>query len=425
MVATVRPRKRIFYGWWIVASAFGFAFYQSGAFFYGFGAFFNPIQQEFQWSYGLMSVVFALRSMEAGVASPIIGMSVDRVGSRRLILVGTVLFGAGMFALAAINSVLTFYAAYLLIALGQSMVFGTVPMAAVINWFHRRRGLALGIFLSGGGLGGLMVPVITALIEQTGWRGTLVVLGVGALVMGIPMAMVVRNRPEDYGYLPDGDEPGAVSTAAGAGRLAGARANPGGAEDFTLREAIRTRAFWLLTAAMILSGAAVQAVSVHHIPYLRSVGFSPALAALSVTAMAVISVPGRPVLGYAADKTDVRLLAAALLAGQGVGVFIFALAGEFWNLIPFFFTFGVAFGGMITLRPLLQSQYFGRRHFGSIQGVMMTLTTAGGIVSPVLTGVVFDLTGSYRPALLVLAVISLLSVPLLLMARRPRHAPKG
>ncbi|MBI4216142.1 MAG: MFS transporter [Chloroflexi bacterium] len=424
MVATVRPRKRIFYGWWIVASAFGFAFYQSGAFFYGFGAFFNPIQQEFQWSYGLMSVVFALRGMESGVVAPIIGMSVDRLGSRKLMLAGTIVFGAGLFALAAINSILTFYAAYLLIALGQSMVFGMVPMAAVINWFQRRRGLALGIFLSGGGLGGFMVPAITVLIEQVGWRGTLAVLGAGALVLGIPMAMVVRDRPEDYGYLPDGDEPGAAPTgAAAAARAGGSRASP--AEGLTLREALHTRAFWLLTAAMILSGAASQAVSVHHIPYLRSVGFSPALAALSVTTMAVISVPGRPILGYAADRTDVRLITAVIMSGLGVGVFVFAFVAEFWQLIPFFFTFGVGFGGMIALRPLIQSQYFGRRAFGSIQGVMQTLTTVGGIVSPVLTGVVFDLTGSYRPALLALAVISLLSVPLVLLTRRPRRVSKS
>ena len=204
-----RPAKKpIFYGWWIVLAGSISQAYTSGTFWQGFGAFFDPIIDQFGWSRALTAGAMSLQRTESGAISPFVGWFVDKFGPRNVMLFGTGLTALGFILLSRIQELWQFYAAFLVLTIGLS--FGTflIVTTAVANWFVENRSKALSITMAGSGLGGVLVPVIIWLIATTDWRTGLVVVAIGHLVIGIPVSFVMKSRPEDYGLLPDGALPG-------------------------------------------------------------------------------------------------------------------------------------------------------------------------------------------------------------------------
>ena len=156
---TWKPR-RVFYGWWIVVACFFISLYTGGVVFYGFTAFFEPLADKFHWSYAQISFAASLRGMEAGLLAPLVGILVDRWGSRRLLVSGTIISTLGLILLSRTASLAMFYGAFLLLAVGMSICSSTVLMTAVANWFRKKIGIATGIMVSGYGFSGLLVSVI-------------------------------------------------------------------------------------------------------------------------------------------------------------------------------------------------------------------------------------------------------------------------
>ena len=176
--ASEKPKK-IFYGWWIVAANAAITFYVAGTFFYGFGAFINPLKNAFGWSTAQIALAFSIRSAEAGPIAPLAGYVVDRFGARAVTIFGALVTGLGFLLLSYINSLAAFYIAYMVIALGTSFLLTITPMTNITNWFIKKRGRALGLFAVGAGLGGIIVPLITWLIGFYGWRNTLIFIAIG------------------------------------------------------------------------------------------------------------------------------------------------------------------------------------------------------------------------------------------------------
>ena len=180
----------------------------SGINFHGFGNFIIPLSEEFGWSYATISIVFSLARLESGMIGPVEGWAVDRLGPRRLMLIGLPLMGIGYIAMSQINSLAAFLFVYIfLIALGNSLGMSTPITAAAANWFNKKRGLAFGIMWSGVGLGGLFVPAVGWIVSEYGWRDAAMIVGIVIIIVGIPIASVMRHRPEQYGYYPDGQPP--------------------------------------------------------------------------------------------------------------------------------------------------------------------------------------------------------------------------
>ena len=171
--------KNLYYGWWIVIACFIINLYVSGVTFFSFTAFFEPIQHEFGWSYTQISLATSLRGLEMGIFAPIVGFLVDRFGSRKLLLGGTIIIGIGLVLMSFTQSLLMFYLCMLFIAFGSGGCTMVVTMTAVATWFKKNVGLALGITACGFGAGGLIIPLIVFLIDASGWRLTLVILGSG------------------------------------------------------------------------------------------------------------------------------------------------------------------------------------------------------------------------------------------------------
>ncbi len=422
-----RTGKPLYYGWWIVIAGSISQGYTSGTFWNGFGAFFDPLVEQFGWSRAVTAGAQSLQRTESGMISPFVGFFIDKYGPRNVMLGGTLITGLGFILLSRINSLWQFYAAFALITVGLS--FGTflVVTTSVANWFVALRGRALAVTFAGSALGGVLVPAVVWLISATDWRMGLVVIGVGFWIVGFPVALVMRSRPEDYGYLPDGREPEQDEAAADRGecsrtgsRLAGAQ--PGKSRPveaaFTAREALTTRSFWQLSAAMGISQLLMSA-SIHHIPAVSSFGFSRETAGLVILGVSVFSLIGRLSTGFLGDFLDKRRLIAVAFACQFVGTLILAYSTSTLHLIGFIAVWGLGFGASIPVRFALIADYFGRRHYGSIMGTMMTVSTIFGVVGPVLVGWMFDVRGNYRDPFIVLSITVLFAIPLILTLRGP------
>ena len=429
-----KREQKIFYGWWIVAAAAVSQAYTSGAFWQGFGAFFDPIVKEFRWSHATTSAAVSLQRTETGVISPFVGLFIEKYGPQKVMLSGVLATGTGLILLSRIQSLWQFYAAFALITLGMSFGSFIVVTTTVANWFVKKRVKAMAIYSTGTGLGGMFLPLIVLLISATDWRTGLVVIGVGFWAVGIPVALVLRSRPEDYGYLPDGDPPERAGPAAleeqsqsptAARRPAAVTREAATSEaQFTIRQALRTRSFWQMAIAMGV-GQLIMSASVHHIPAMSSFGFSRQTAGLVIMSLSLMSIVGRLSSGALGDRIDKRRLVALSIGLQSLGTFVFAFTSTFWHLIGFILFWGMGWGMSVPIRFALLADYFGRRHFGSIMGMTGTVSAVFGIAGPVFVGWMFDLQGNYKDPFIVLSVTALLSVPLILTLSVPRQPRDG
>lgn len=420
---------RVFYGWWIVAASFVMFIFCGGTYYYGFTAFFNPMVDEFGWTYTATSLAFSLRSVEMSFLAPVVGLLIDRFGPRKMILMGVVAMGGGMVMMSSVHSIGMFYIAFLVTSLGSTAGFGIAQYAAVANWFVRRRALAMGVLSAGYGVCGTLAPVMVLLIRRFGWRPSLLMIGVALWVVCIPLALLIRHRPEPYGYLPDGgDAPAPALPAADSQVESDPGPSAGEAADFGIVEALRTPTFWLLVAFSGLTGFAQSALGAHEMPYLTSVGLSRGLAALTMTGITLHSLIGRLGFPILSSRTGKRRLLAVAGALQSVGVFIFAFVSDraSWLLIPFLLTYAPGFGGPIPLVPALQVDYFGLKTFAAVQGLLWIGGTVSGIVGPLFAGWMFDITGTYRLAWVIMAALSGCGALVVLLVKPPvRRLPPG
>ena len=401
--------KKIFYGWWIVLACSLIGFYVGGVIFYGFTAFFEPIREEFGWSYTQISLAASLRGLEMGIFAPLVGFLVDRFGSRKLIFWGTITVGFGLILLSRTQSLAMFYGSFLLIAFGAGGCTMVVTMAAVANWFHKNVGIALGVMASGVGASGLMVPLIVQLIDVSDWRTTLIILGLGMWILGIPLSFVIRNRPEQYGYLPDGISP--------SDRMPNSK-NQGKGVEIGLKEAFKNRVFLYLNIVEAVRMMIVAAVVIHIMPYLSSLGLPRATAGLIAGAIPLSSIIGRFFFGWLGDAFDKKYVMAWTFCIISLGMLAFCYVQVLWVVFVFLLLFSPGYGGGIVLRGAILREYFGRNSFGKMIGITMGSASIGGIIGPTLAGWAFDTFGSYHLIWLVFCGLSGLAISLVLKIKQ-------
>ena len=420
-------KRRIFYGWWIVLASAILNVLAGGTFFYGFTVFFNPIRDTFRWSAAVTSIAFVFQRLEAGILGPIAGFLVDRIGPRKLMLGGWLVVGLGYLLMSRIDSLWAFYGTFVVVATGFSFGSFVVLNTVVALWFDQKRSRALTLIYLGFGASGTLVPLVALSISQFGWRETLTMLAIVLWVAGILLSLVMRHKPGQYGYLPDGKNIETTHQMTNEDVLH----SPGETEyqdsippatGFTVRTVLKTRAFWLLSLAFFFQHIGTSAVMVHIVPYLESIELPTTIAATAVTGMTLSSVIGRLGFGFLGDFRNKRYLVAIALTLQTIGLFIFSFITEnrAWLIIPFLLTYAPGYGGPIPLRPALQADYFGIRNFGTIMGLMSSISMLGGLFSPVLAGWIFDATGSYSLAWQLFGIITIPAILLMLLAKSPK-----
>jgi MFS family permease len=390
--------KNLYYGWWIVIACFIINLYVGGITFFGFTAFFEPIQHEFGWSYTQISLATSLRGLEMGIFAPIVGFLVDRFGSRILLLGGMIVIGIGLILLSFTQSLLMFYLCILFISFGAGGCTTVVTMTAVATWFKKNVGIALGIMACGFGAGGLIIPLIVFLIDASGWRSTLIILGVGMLFLGIPLSLIVRDRPEELGLSPDGS----ITES----WMASDRGKSSKKTKGAFIEIIKKRSFLYLIIAETVRLMIVNAVITHLMPYLSIIGMSRTASGAVAAALPLVSIVGRFGFGWWGDRFDKRIVWATTFFLMSVGVFAFCYVRSFWVLLLFVLLFAPGFGGGMVLRGAVLQEYFGMDSFGKMLGIMLGFGSIGGIIGPTLAGWVFDTAGSYNPVWYGLSAIS-------------------
>ncbi|MBI2832068.1 MAG: MFS transporter [Chloroflexi bacterium] len=412
-----RSESRVFYGYTVAVAAFIVMAVMHAAFF-SFGVFFKPVSEDFGWTRAETSGALSMGMVVLGTVTIIVGRLNDKLGPRILVTVCGVLFGLGYILLSGMYALWQLYLFYgVLVALG--MTGGFVPaMSTVARWFIRRRGLMTGIVAAGVGAGAMVgAPLAGWLISTYGWRTSYLLAGVIILVLLVIFAQFLKRDPEDLGQLPYGSS-----------RLNGTPrkqkiplSEPAG---FSLQKSMRTRQFWMLGTAYFFSGATVQSIFVHIVPYATDKGIATVSAANILTIVGAVNIIGRVMIGIMSDrrgnKPSLVLCFGFLLASM----LWLQNAAELWMLYLFAAIFGVGFAGAGTLLSPMVAELFGIRAHGTILGMLTFVMAIGAAAGPFISGYIFDVSGGYRLAFMVslaFATISLTTISLLKPAKERIH----
>ncbi len=403
MIESAKPR--FFYGYIIVVVVF-FVMTIVYGLTYSFGVFFNPLQTEFGWTRAETSGAYSLYLMLGGFLAIIMGSLNDRFGPRLVLTFCGCFLGLGYLLMSQVHALWQLYLFYgVIIAIGFSGCF--VPMlSTVARWFVRRRSLVTGIVVSGIGLGIVVTPLVANwLIFGYGWRWACVAIGGFALVLLVLAAQFLRLSPAQKGQLPDG-----------ADRVEEKDLNLGTGGS-SLREAIHTRRFWILWAIFFCYCFSPNAIMVHIVPRAIDIGISAADAAIILTTIGGLSIVGRLVLGNAGDKIGNRPVVIICFILMAVALTWLLGSKELWMFYLFAAVFGLGYGGLATMQAPLTADLFGLRAHGAIFGVLVFGGTSGGAVGPLLTGHIFDITGSYHLAFLACIAVNVIGIALVLRLR--------
>jgi MFS family permease len=405
----------VFYGWVIVGAGFVIQFLNGGLLFHSFSAYVLPLQAEFGWSRTILASAFALIRLESGILGPLQGWLIDRFGPRKVMTVGNGIFAIGFLLFGRTTSLTTFYVALAIIALGSSLG-GFMPIATTVTqWFSRHRSTALGLTLAGMGTGGLLVPLVVHLIEGQGWRWMATLSAILIATITIPASQLMRRNPEDYDQLPDG---GAATTSEGSDKV------PRPEPDFSAKEALRTPTFWFLTLVHTSALLIVGTVLVHQIPHMvEAMGLTQARAGSVVALLVVVVICGQLSGGWVGDRFDKRWVIFLAMWLHAAAMITFAYASTATGAMVFAVLHGIAWGIRGTIINSIRAEYFGRRAYATISGFSALLIMLGMTTGPMFSGIVRDVTGSYRVAFLTLAGIAVLG-SVAALAARPPAAPR-
>jgi len=411
------PDRKIFYGWRMVGAAVGLQFLQAGLVTQAFGAYLAVLADEQGWSKTALSGAAALQQMEVALLGPVLGWAIDRFGPKVFVRIGVVVFGIGLCLLSQVHSLPAFYGAFIVIALGSSLS-GFFPLnVALIHWFERKRARALSAMSIGLAFGGIMVPLVASSLTTFGWRPTALASGILAIIVGVPLALVIRNSPHEHGEVVDGIAPESPS-----GTNVDQTANQDATRDFTAREALHTQAFWLISLGHGFALFVVHAVSVHAITHLKEgLGYSVAAASLVISLVTIFQIVG-VLLGWAiGDRYKKRLIAAACMLAHALGLLLLTYAGSLPMVIAFAVLHGTAWGLRGPFMQAMRADYFGRSAIGMILGLSFMIIVVGQVGGPIIPGIFADITGNYRVGFTVIAVLAALGSGFFLLARKPKR----
>ena len=411
-----RKLPRIFSGWWTVLTGGILSLWGHGYQAYGFSALFKPLASELGFSRAAASVPASIGRLEGGFEAPLTGWITDRFGPRWIVILGVFLIGLSLILMNYINSLWAFYIVWgVILGTGVNIALTLPLQVAIANWFVKKRGLASSIQVVFSGLSGVLVlPLIAWLIITQGWRMTCLIGGVVMLVVGLPLAwfFIKQRRPEYYGLLPDGasvEEETARSTEAdqmiGRGVEYAAEVEE---VEFTLRQAMRTPAYWLLIASNSLHSLSMPAINIHSIPFLTDIGIDPIKAAGMLALMVSASIPARLLGGFLADrvkKQHLRFVVGGAYLLQAVGFAVFLLNQTTAMIYIWFILYGIGMGAGFALMMPMRARYFGRKALGSIGGISRVFMVPTGVAAPIYLGWVYDTTGSYINAFILVAVL--------------------
>ncbi|MCX8277624.1 MAG: MFS transporter [Dehalococcoidia bacterium] len=409
-------KKKRFFGWNIVAASALMNGFGGSVHWQGFTVFFIPISQSLGLSAAQTAIPFSLSRVENGLVGPITGWLIDRYGVRRLMFVGTPMVGIGYVLLSQTSTFMSFLLVYIfVISLGASTSFMQASTTSLNTWFSRRRGMVMSINSAAFRLGGaFMVPLLSVAVLKWGWETAALWVGIGMLVFITPLAIMFRRSPESMGLGPDGD-PVKVDLK----KLDVAHGEiPDSDDDWTARDAIRTKAFWILAAGTVLRMSVHGTIFVHFVPILVWKGETQQMGANLIGLLALASVPLILFFGWFSDKVGrPRLLAGCYLSAACALALLNVVEGTWPIFVALMLFTGTEIGS--GLNWALVGDLFGRKRFGTIRGLLSPIYNVALFSMPITAGWVYDETGSYEIVLWVGAGLLVAAALVFLSIRKP------
>jgi len=416
--------RRPYYGWIVLAAVSGINFANGATAIAVLTVFLLPLTEAFGWTRTQISAVTALGAVLGALAAPLTGRLTDSKGARVPLTLGGLFIVLATLNLAAMQSLSWFYLAFGLARLADQGFVQVPSPPAVAKWFQRYRGRAMAVLFLSGSAGGAVLPLLVQLvITAWHWRMAWVMLSGIMLVMGLlPCSLLVRRQPEDLGLRVDGEsslEQGPTTLPPPGDEMSAAHRS--GEAAWSLTEALKTPALWLLLGVMFIFGVASTGVGLHLVPYLVQQGIAPAAAVGAVSISFLGSALGNLLWGVGAERRSVRCLLLGAYALRAASLAMLLVVDTTPVAYIFAILKGFTEGGLSTLTTLLLANYYGRRHLGSIYGLMRSVQVAGFALGPLIAGVAFDTAQSYRTAFVSFFALSLLATGLLWLARQPRR----
>ena len=434
------PRLRdtfpFYYGWIVVGASSTVVFARMAPAITTLTVLIFPISHQLGWSRTLIAGSVSAGALASLVLSPVVGWAIDRFGARPVLVVSVLVLGVAMISLAWATVPLTFYLAF---AAGRIVFHTSAPIGAstvAARWFIRKRGRAIGMIFLFGAIGGVVFTMVASLVvESHGLKATWIAMGLVVLVFSVaPSLLLVAERPEDIGLLPDGEPPDSTDAEKGAGAIV-----PVGVPDstatvlpraqmtadtdsWTLGEAVRTKTFWLLVFMGFASFFVHTSIGVHMGAYFRDVGLGATSAALAVSLSWSVSAVGSLIWGWVTDRIDVRYAYSGMFLFQAGSTLYLIFVGGTLGVFLASGLFGIVSAGTNVVPSVIYANYFGRSSLGRIRGLGEVGVLLGQATGPVIAGILFDLRGGYSTIFTAFVVLALVCSLLVLKARAPVKA---
>ena len=406
--------KQFFYGWYLVAVGVFLLSISSLGVFRGMSPLMPVLQKNFGWTRTQISLSSLLTRVEGAALGPIEGFLIDRIGARKMVLIGFSIMAVGFVLFSFIQNLWHFYAVFILINLGNG-IGGWLAVVTILNsWFRRKRTIAMAGAMSGILIAGIFVPPYTIALNH-GFRVTVFVFGLIILAVALPCVKIIKNNPEELGLLPDGAE-----TESDLDKSTPSKISQDQEVEFTVGQALKTRVFWILTVAHVSSTISLATLSIHLMARLQDIGLSSTTASYIELVSSVVALPSLFVAGWLGDKVSKKYLVALFLFLQGISTIVLTVANGLPLALLFAVFYGIAFGGRIPLMTAIRGDYFGRKAFASIMGWSMLPNGILMAIAPVWAAWMFDTYGSYTVPFLSYAVINLAGALIMLVVKKPK-----
>ena len=421
--------RGMFHGWFLAGLSTLIVVLGDTPFYWGLSIWNPVLRNAFGWTAGQMSWAFAITQIEGGFLGPAEGLLIQKLGPRRAIFLGMIIFGLGFVLFSQVQELWQLYAVFFILSLGSGLA-ALLPMQTVMNnWFIRYKSRAMSFVYEGLAIGGIAVPLLLAwsiggadpnISERYGWSNTALFIGILIMALAFPLARLVHNRPEDLGLRPDGDS----AVPADASPVDVAVTHPEGEEQgYTLQEAIRSKTFWLMSFASAISSIVIVVALVHLGLMLDDRGFSlqtiSVVTAVYTGTNAIFMLVG----GYLGDRLPIRLVAFAFSAVQSLAVVVLVLSHDMEMLFLFAVLLGVGVGARMPVATAMRGVYFGRKAFAAISGISRVPSSIILFIAPLFAGFMRDATGTFDLSFLIIAAVSFLGSCLFLLLGDPPGLP--
>jgi sugar phosphate permease len=413
LVEALAARLPFYYGWVILACVCAAGFSRQGSAVATLSIFVEPMTSEFGWSRTAISAAVSVGGVLGAFIAPSLGSFLDRNGARAVLGLAVLLSGSCVFLLSFTQGFAWFFILFCLARMSFAGPYDLGIYGSVVGWFYRRRAFATSVVTLWQMIGLVAMPLLAHLVMQgAGWRGAWVAVGATVIVVGfLPTFLLHVRRPEDLGLGIDGDPAAPAATG-----IAPASIEPA----FTRAQAVRTPAFWLLGAYMLLVYPVQAGISLHQAPLLIERGLSSGVAAGAVSLFALMSAVAGFLYGFWPRRVPLRFALLVVGASLGLSSLLMMRVSSPAEAYGAAALFGAGVGGLLTILPIAWADYFGRSSYGAIRGVALAFQIAGQALGPVLSGALRDWTGSYSASLALYAGFTFVAGAAVLFAIAPR-----